>query len=126
MQIKKELYPRLSPVSLPLDWEERTLDVAIEVLSDIRECDEMQVFIKWQMVMGKQRPLLYFLFAGNTPSTEHMPRVHLDPQGVMRPAHAICLVSLPSGNLIEGQKLRDLIRKGVEDFLRHFNVKAKD
>jgi hypothetical protein len=108
----------------PADFEDQAMDLAIEALSDIEECDEASVLVKWDEVMGKTCPILYVFFADRV-CDESVPRVHIDRGGELRPAHAVCLASLPSGILLSDARIRDTVRKGVEDFLRKYNVRKK-
>jgi hypothetical protein len=110
-------------VSAPIDYEERAMDLAIAALDDIAELDEAKIYIKWdKMPGGVVAPLLYVLFSEKI-ADGNLPRVHLDDKGVLRPAHAVCLARMPSGTLLEGQKLKDVVRRGVEDYLRKHNVR---
>jgi len=113
--IEKEIEKRVNAIDLPLDFENRCCDLAIETLSDIIECDESIVYVKWVTLTDKSVPLLYVLFSGTI--TEKMPRVHIDESGSLHPAHAICLVTMPSGNILNPERMKYVIRKGVEDFL---------
>ena len=118
---EKEL--RTTQIDLPDDYEERMMDLAIEVLADIAECDQSHVAVKWTQLQGKVVPLLYVYFDGN--AKNNLPKVHIDPEGVVRPAHAICLAAMPSGNLWSPDKVRSLIRRGIEEFLLKYNVELK-
>lgn len=103
------------------DWENRVTDIAIEALEDIKECDGMAVYVSWQNMQGIGNvPLLYCLFNGKG-DLEKLPRVHIDKVG-LKPAHAIMLVTLPSKQPMEGQKLRDFIRREIEIYLRKYNI----
>jgi hypothetical protein len=119
--LKKE--PNATPdVFVDPDYENRTLDIAIEALEDISECDESCVLIKWNTIAGRRVPLLYVLFSEVVAKAGNLPRVHIDEQLETWPAHAVCLASMPSGTLLHGDRLRAVIRRGVEDFLLQHNV----
>jgi hypothetical protein len=121
---KRELYER-DPKLAPLDYENRAMDLAIDALEDIAECDQAVLYVAWTHLpqTGRKEPLLYILFDGECPSLEKVPRVHLHPAtGKLHPAHAILLRRQPSGVFLEGQKLKDVVRRGVEDFLRKHGV----
>lgn len=120
--ITKEVESRLKPIDLPLDFEDKACDLAIDVLSDIRECDNARVYVKWAPLLGMQVPLLYILFSG--PASENMPKVHIDELGEMHPAHAVCLVTMPHRHLMPDNTLKSVIRRGVEEFLHRYNVKG--
>jgi hypothetical protein len=128
--ITKENEPRPGhALHAPVDYEDRTCDIAISALDNIEECNGAIVYIKWDKIPqagGHTVPLLYILFrAGLIPEDpKKLRRLHLAPDGGLRPAHAVCLSRLPSNSLIEGQALRDIIRKGVEDFLRSCGIKT--
>ena len=126
MAIIKELEPR-PDLTVPLDYEDRVMDLAIEAIHDIAECDGSIIYIKWEKRLpqaGGIVPLLYVLFADTIVARDgsKLKKLHLAPDGRLYPAHAICLASLPNRVLLEGQKLKDVVRKGVEDFLRLYNV----
>jgi hypothetical protein len=123
--LKKELERRPAHALLaPPDYENRVMDLAIEALEDIRECDEAVIYVKWdRMPTGTVAPLLYILFDGTCPSLAAVPRVHMHPTtNRPHPAHAICLRKMPAGALLEGQEVKDVVRRGVEDFLRRHGV----
>lgn len=133
------------------DWQNRICDLAIEALSDVMECDEAIVYVKWQdFPPYGVLPFLYILFRTKTSAwyfqhaarlaratavvrergvnqvvgaLEKMPRLHIDPEGILRPTHAILLASLPSKEIMKDSKLKSVIRKGVEDFLREYEIK---
>jgi hypothetical protein len=113
--ISKELQSRIVNINLPIDFEDRMCDIAIECLSDIKECDESIVYVKWVNLVGKQVPLLYVLFSNK--AAEKMPRVHIGSNGTMKAAHAICLAKMPSGNIMNNDEIKFVIRKGVEEFI---------
>ena len=117
--------PEVAALGVPLDYENRMCDLAIETLADIAECDEAHVYVKWAKVAGKTVPLLYVLFSDRVADLRAMPRVHMNPQGTMCPAHAICLVTMPSAKLLEGDRAKSVIRKGVEEFLLRYKVAGK-
>lgn len=125
----------------PADYEARALDWTIEALEDLAECDEARIYIKWDRlfphpkpggdgvsqarsdVAGVLAPVLYILFRPSAIArVESLPRVHTDPEGRLCAAHAVCLASMPSGALLEGQRLKDTVRRGVEQFLRMHNL----
>jgi hypothetical protein len=119
--LNPEIESRKRPLAIPLDYEDRMMNLAMRALDDILECDGAGLLVVWKEMAGVTVPLLYVYFA-NTPATERMPRLHLDDKGVLRPAHAICLASLPSGRLLDDAHVKYAVRKGVEDFLRKHNV----
>lgn len=119
--IIKEVEKRVTHIDLPGDFEDRMCDIAIETLSDITECNNSRVYVKWVILAQKKVALLYILFSGK--ASENMPKVHIDELGEMHPAHAICLMSMPSGQLMTNDKIKSVIRKGVEEFLLKFKVK---
>jgi hypothetical protein len=119
--LKKE--PNATPdVLVDPDYENRTLDIAIEALDDILECDESCVLIKWNTIGGHRVPLLYILFSEVVAKTGNLPRIHIDETLQTWPAHAVCLASMPSGNLLHGDRLVSTIRRGVEQFLLQHNI----
>jgi hypothetical protein len=123
MEIRSEIESRPERSRLaPVDFENRVTDLAIEALSDVIECDQSSVLVKWDEVMGKTCPILYVYFADHV-CDQSVPRIHLDRSGALRPAHAICLASLPSGHILSDARITDVVRKGVEDFLRKYNVR---
>ena len=106
------------------DWQNRICDLAIEALSDVMECDEAIVYVKWQdFPPYGVLPFLYILFNRVVGALEKMPRLHIDPEGILRPTHAILLATLPSKEIMKDSKLKSVIRKGVEDFLREYEIK---
>ena len=106
------------------DWQNRICDLAIEALSDVMECDEAIVYVKWQdFPPYGVLPFLYILFNQVVGALEKMPRLHIDHEGILRPTHAILLASLPSKEIMKDSKLKYVIRKGVEDFLREYEIK---
>jgi hypothetical protein len=113
-------------VSAPIDFEDKACDLAISVLDDIAECDGATVYIKWVRLpqTGRVAPLLYVLFRAGIVATsgKELPRVHVGPDGKYHPAHAICLSSQPSGNIMAEDRMRDTIRKGIEQFLRFHGI----
>jgi hypothetical protein len=123
-ELTPEVEPRTERAKLaPLDFEERATDLAIEALADVKECDQAHVCVKWLPVGGKTVPVLYVYFASLT-GDNTMPRVHVDALGELRPAHAVCLATMPSRTIIESaSKIRDLVRGGVEAFLLQYNVR---
>jgi hypothetical protein len=125
--MRKDITPEHEPrparaLLAPPDFEGRAMDLAILALSDVLECDGAGVNVKWDEVMGKTCPILYVYFADHV-CDPSVPRMHLDPAGKLRPAHAICLASLPSGHILSDARITDAVRKGVEDFLRKFHVR---
>lgn len=128
--------PNASPdVFVTEDYERRTLNLAVEALDDIAELDESAVCIKWMSLEGmlagralapkkgeKAVPLLYVFFSEVVAKQKNLPRIHIDSQGHQWPAHAVCLAKLPSGNLLEGEKLRAAIRDDIEIFLRKYDL----
>lgn len=122
--IKKEVETRLGRNLFPVEFEERTIDKAIAWLDDMPEMDEASMTVRWQKMpqAAHQVPMLYIYFA-NIILTPSMPRVHVTELGETRPAHAICLVSLPSCHLLDDEKLKKMVRLSVEDFFKKHNVK---
>lgn len=126
---------------VPPDYEERALDLAIEALRDIAECDGAAVGIKWDRIFPHEKPgsdgvsqtrndlvgivapILYVYFRGASANLHALPRVYFE-KGVACPAHAICLLGMKTRSLMQGQKIKDVVRRGVEDFLRLHNVTA--
>lgn len=53
-----------------------------------------------------------------------MPKVHIDELGSMHPAHAVCLATMPSGEIMNEDKMKYVIRKGVEEFLLKYKIKG--
>lgn len=99
------------------------MDLVIEAIDDIRECDQAVIYVKWDKLAGVVVPMLYILFDGEATSLEKVPRLHLHPTtGRLHPAHAICLARIPSGSLLKPQEIKDAARRGVEDFLRRHGV----
>ena len=118
-----EVEPRTERAKLaPLDYESRAVDLAIASLEDVDECDEAHVCVKWATLAGKNVPLLYVYFAGCV-GDQAMPRVHVDELGDVRPSHAVCLARMPSGALLEGSQVKEIVRRGVDEFLRKYNVR---
>lgn len=127
MRIVKEPSNRDTFIELDHEWEDRVCDIAIESLSDIAECDEAVVYVRWQdFPPNGVVPFLYILFNKVSGALEKMQRLHIDYNGKLRPSHAILLVTLPSKKVMPDIKLRYVIRKGVEDFLRTYDVKKGD
>lgn len=135
-----EITPRPDyALSAPADYESRALDLAIEALSDIRECDGASVGLKWDRIfphekpdsdgvsqtrsdfVGVVAPILYVYFRGASADIKKLPRVFFE-NGKTYPAHAICLLGMKTRTLLQGQKIKDVVRKGVEDFLRTHDV----
>jgi hypothetical protein len=136
-----EISPRPEyALSAPADYEARALDLAIEALSDIAECDGARVGLKWDRIfthdkpgsdgvsqtrsdlVGVVAPILYVYFCGAHANLAKCPRIFVDEKGKTHPAHAICLLGMKTRTLMQGQKIKDVVRKGVEDFLRLHNV----
>jgi hypothetical protein len=110
-------------VEAPLDFEDRAMDLAIEAMSDIAQCDQARVYVKWDKLAGKVVPLLYVLFRnGIVAKRGSLPRVHMDERGQLHPAHAICLAKMPSGTLMTDSQIRDTVRRGVEEYLLRHDV----
>ena len=120
------------------------MDLAIEALADVKECDGACLAVKWDRLFPSEKPgsdgvsqtrsdtvgivapVLYVLFDPKLHANlAALPRIHADRNGNLAPAHAICLARMPSGTLLEGQKLKDVVRRGVEDFLRKHNAGIK-
>lgn len=119
--------PRNRLPLLPLDYEDRTLDVAIEAIDDIAECDRSAIYIQWSYVkeLGVNAPVLYILFRSGLIAEDNkvVGRVHMAEDGLFHPVHAVLLATVPENKLLEGQKLKDHVRRGVEDFLRLAGIK---
>lgn len=140
-----EISPRPEyALAAPADYEARALDLAIEALSDIAECDGARVGLKWDRIfphdkpgsdgvsqtrsdlVGVVAPILYVYFCGAHANLAKCPRVFVDEKGKTHPAHAICLLGMRTRTLLmQGQKIKDVVRRGVEDFLRSHNVTSK-
>jgi hypothetical protein len=126
----KELEPRPAHAVLaPPDYEDRVMDLAIEALEDIQECDQARLCVKWDQVQDRLVPLLYIFFRSDLKGTKgELPRVHVDDKGRMCPAHAVALVTVSKstgkiGHLLQDPgKIKDLVRGGVEKFLHQHNV----
>jgi hypothetical protein len=135
-----EISPRPEyALSAPADYEARALDLAIEALSDIAECDKAKVGLKWDRIFPDEKPgsdgvsqtrsdlvgivapILYVYFCGAHANLAALPRVFFE-NGRTYPAHAICLLGMRTRTLMHGQKIKDTVRKGVEGFLRLHNV----
>ena len=120
------------------------MDLAIEALVDVKECNGACLSVKWDRIhnhaahgsdgvsqtrsdfFGTVAPILYVLFDPKVSANiAALPRVHVNKFGQLAPAHAICLAKMPSGTLLEGQALKDVVRRGVESFLRMHNAGIK-
>jgi hypothetical protein len=131
-------------LTAPADYENRAMDLAIEALLDVKECDGACLSVKWDRVFahpsqnsdgvsqtrsdtfGAVAPILYVLFDPKVSANmAALPRLHVNKFGQLAPAHAICLAKMPSGTLLEGQALKDVVRRGVEGFLRMHNAGIK-
>jgi hypothetical protein len=124
--IKKEVESRIGRNLFPADYESAVIDQAIGWLDDMAELDEAAMCVRWQDVPGAAHkvPVLYIYFAAIV-ATPSMPKLHMTELGQMRPAHSICLVSLPSCERIRDDRLQKVIREGVETFLKMHNAKKR-
>lgn len=125
MPVTKAPEPRNAQIDLPLDWESRTIDTIISALDDISELDDSDALIKWELAPnGKQMPSLYLLLSSKVVGEGRLPARHMHPvTGQLHPVISVGLASMPSGDLLEGQKLRDHVRNTVEHYLLRHGVR---
>lgn len=98
---------------LPADWEQKQVDIARDVLHDIPACARAEYRVNWMddpLSASSMVPSLEIAF----------PEFGLDGGGM--PALGIRLASAPSNKLVEGQRLRDHIRRSTENFLKKNGV----
>lgn len=91
----------------PNDYEQRTLDVVKRLLDDIHDCNVADYRIRW--VEGIPHLVIAFVERA---------------QGNAIPAFGIRLATSPSNALVEGDRLRRLVRNGLEQYLAKHGVKV--
>lgn len=96
------------------DYEERTIEVARNVLDDIEPCRKADFFVK--IMSG----IPFLILAFHVPETQN------------QPALAIQLVTVSisnpimGGQRLEGDRLRRKIRSSAEDYLHKHGVRLPD
>lgn len=111
-------------VGAPPEWEDRAMDLAIEALGDVVECDDSDLFVKWvEMPGGHVSPVLFILF-GNAIAERKLPQVHFDDLGIRRPAHGVCLARQPSNELLSDEQIGPKVRAAVEKYFRANGVRV--
>lgn len=115
-----------TPASLleDLDWEYRVIDIARERFKDIKQLEHAEVRLKWisDPAFGAV-PMLYIIFDPRD-LEKPLPKDYEDDRmpGVLHPCFTfrLTLVDRATGlstKRLEGQRLSDFLRRGLEEFL---------
>lgn len=100
------------PLLFEPDYERRTIESVKRYLDDDLDCAKADYSIRWVKTPAGPMPLLVIAF--NLPNTLHQPALAV---ALVAAQKGTLLEVLPGNNIIEGERLRNLVLRSVDNHL---------